>query len=95
MYKEKKTRNARLKFRRFRRHCCGGKALSSTYSESVFVALGIRHEMRMRHIFICSLSVSTIFLTLSHKSYDFRRRLLIIECVFQSPLQICLKYFSF
>jgi hypothetical protein len=32
------------------------KAVSSTYSEYVFLALGIHHAMRMPHIFICGLS---------------------------------------
>ena len=36
------------------------KALSITYSECVFVALG-KHAMRMRHIFIYGLSGSTAF----------------------------------
>jgi hypothetical protein len=34
------------------------KALSVTYSDCVFVALGIRHAMRERHIVVCGLSVS-------------------------------------
>jgi len=34
---------------------------SITYSESVFVALGIQHVMRVRRIVICDLSGSTVF----------------------------------
>ena len=35
--------------------------LRITYSESVFVALGIWHTMRMRHIVFCGLSGSMIY----------------------------------
>ena len=41
--------------------CCCGKAISITYSKSVFVALGIQHAMRMCRIVICGLSSFKIF----------------------------------
>jgi hypothetical protein len=47
---------------RSRNYYCRGKALSSTHSESMFVALGIQHAMRMRHILICGLLGCTKFL---------------------------------
>ena len=37
---------------RFFNHYCSGKSISITYSECVFVALGIEHEKRMRRVII-------------------------------------------
>jgi hypothetical protein len=49
-------------------HCCGGKAMSITYSECVFEALGIQHAMQHAPYFIviCDLSGSILFFS-SHK----------------------------
>ena len=41
-------------------HCCSGKAIIITHSDRVFVALGVQHAMRVRHIF-CNLSCCKIF----------------------------------
>jgi hypothetical protein len=39
---------------------CRGKAISSTYSERVFAALGIRHAMHI-HIISCGILESLLF----------------------------------
>jgi len=41
-------------------NCSSGKTVSITYSECVFVALGIEHAMRMHHNVICGLPGSTV-----------------------------------
>jgi len=41
-------------------NCCSGNAINITYSECVFVALGIQHEKPVCHI-ICDLPATAIF----------------------------------
>jgi hypothetical protein len=53
--------------------CCRRQAISTAYSDNMFVALGILHAMFMRRIFIRDLSGSTIFFMLSHKRYDLKK----------------------
>ena len=42
-------------------YCYVGKAITITYSECVFVTLGIQHEVLIHHIAVCGLSGSTVF----------------------------------
>jgi 4-hydroxyphenylpyruvate dioxygenase-like putative hemolysin len=54
------------------------RAISITNSEFVFVALGIDHEMCMRHIVFCGLSGSIVFFN----DTIFEKMLLNLACVF-------------
>jgi len=57
---------------RSRNHYCSGKAISVTYSECVFVALCKQHAVR--HITICGLSDSTIFLHIISQTGRFSKK---------------------
>jgi len=67
-------------------HCRSGKDISITYSEFVFVALGVQHAKRMRRIMLSTVACPALsyLSTLSHKRHDFRGAggLLNIKCVF-------------
>jgi len=62
---------------RSRNHCCRGKATNITYSEYVFVVLGIQHAMRMRRIVIYGFSGSKILFFQRHFIFlsDFNKNL--------------------
>jgi hypothetical protein len=65
-------------------HCCRGKAVSTTYSECVSVALLIQHAKRTRCIKLSSVACLAVpcFSKLSHKPLDFRENVLENKCVF-------------
>ena len=69
---------------------------SITYSECVFIAVGIQHAMRMRHFVICDLSGCTIFYHIISYMLRFSKRMLRnTKYVLIFSTNVCLKYFSF
>jgi hypothetical protein len=65
-------------------HFCSGKAVTITYSESVFVDLVTQPTKRTYRIILSSVACPAVpyFSTLFHKRRDFGKMLLNIKCVF-------------
>ena len=61
--------------------CCSGKLISITYSELVFVNLGIQRAMCMSHIIICGLPSCTVFFHIISWKVRFLKKLLNLKCV--------------
>jgi hypothetical protein len=54
---------------------CGGKAMSFTYSECVFVELGTQHAQRTRHRVLSSVACPALqYFSTSHNRQDFKKK---------------------
>ena len=63
--------------------------INITYSDCVSVALGIQHEMRMRHILICDFSGCTIVSHLIARRARFKKKMVLnMNCGFRVSLQV-------
>ena len=79
---------------RSRNHCYSGKAISITYCECVFVALGNQHAMRMYpYCHLWPVWLYSIFPHCLMNGTIFGKKLLDTECVFSLSLQLLLETF--
>jgi len=78
-------------------HHCRIKAISSTYSERMSVALIMKRAKRMRRIILSTVLCPAVpyFSTLSHKRHDFNKNIIDHEMSFDFRYSFCLKSFSF
>jgi hypothetical protein len=76
-------------------HSCSRRAISITYSECVFVALGIQHAMRICRIVMWPIRLHNIFLHCLINGTIFEYKLLKIKYFFKFSLQSLSEHFSF
>jgi len=76
-------------------HCCSRKAVSITYSECVFVALGTQHAMSMGHIVMCPALLYNITPHYLINCTIFGKKIIEHKIVFRFSLQLCSKHFLF
>jgi len=71
-------------------HCHSGKAISITYSDCVFLDLGIQHAMHIRHIILSSVACLALqyFSTLPHSGTIFEKSYSTYDVCFQFSLQL-------
>jgi hypothetical protein len=84
----KQTREAMYIEKRSCNHRCSGKAIRITQPECVFVAFGIKHAQRLRHIVICGLPCSTIFFHIISETLKFSKKKLLNKLrisIFSAP----------
>jgi hypothetical protein len=91
-----KTGNITLEARSCNR-CDSGKAISITYFECVFVALGIQRAMRMGHIILSYVACPALQYcsALSHKRHDFRKKVTEYKMCFDYLCTVCPKHLPF
>jgi hypothetical protein len=72
-------------------HCCSGKAISITYSQRVFAALGTQHAERMCHIVIRGLSSAKIFLNFLKDGKIFVKKIILhkMYALISSTTSVC------
>jgi len=74
-------------------HCFSGKAISTAYPDSVFVALGTQRECASAILSSVDSPTVLYLSTLSDKRRDLKKKILRMKCPFYFLYNFCLKHF--